>query len=658
MQKKYKEIAKKLRLLFVEDDDTSRELMQVILQEYFDDIVVASSGQEGLKRFEEGGVDLVLTDVNMPEMNGFEMLGHIRKRDEDIPVLVLSAYSDTENMMHAIELNVSGYVLKPINIEQLERELERIVQNIALKEEVKERSHLLEQYQEIVDAGLIVSKTDTQGIITYVNENFCKISGYTKEELLGKSHNIVRHPDNPKEMYEKMWHTISKEKRLWSGVIKNRKKSGGSYYVKSYIKPILDTQGNILEYIALRNDITEIMSPQKQLRDCLKSAKEPALLCMKLDEFNILTELFDVDIIETIEKQLAKKISSYLPFAISTPKVFQLGKGEFASVLNGEDFKVNEKEMLRKIHEMLHAIKKEVVSLGDFEYNVSIVASVSYGNDKLMKNAQLGIEKVLQEGGCLVVANDLVKKEEQRVKTNIDTLVMIKKALDSNQVVSYFQPIVDNATNSVVKHESLVRLIDQSGKAISPFFFLDTAKKGRYYTQITKKVLQNSFEALKKIDKEISINLSALDIENMEINSYILELLEQHKEDASRLVFEFLEDESVKNIDTIIMFIKKVKSYGVKIAIDDFGSGYSNYERLLEYQPDILKIDGSLIKNIHKDEYSYSIVKSIVTFAREQNFETVAEFVENEKILEILKELGIDYSQGYYFSEPKPIEEL
>lgn len=658
MDEKYMQAAQKLRLLFVEDDDTSRELMQMILEEYFNEIVVAKDGQEGLEKFQEGGVDLILTDINMPKMNGLEMIEQIRLINKEIPVLILSAHNDVEHLTQAIELNISGYVLKPINVEQMERELFKIVQTLSLKAEIKERNHLLEEYQEVVDAGLIVSKTDLKGVITYVNDNFCKISEYTQEELLGKLHNIVRHPDNPKDIYAHLWHTISVEKKLWSGVIKNRKKSGGSYYVKSYVKPILDTNGNILEYIALRNDITEIMNPEKQLRDCLKSLNSPALLYMKLDEFAMINELFDTNIIEMIENKLTKTLTKHLSFAVSTPKVFNLKNGTFASVLDGEEFEKNQNEILHKIHDIIHIIKQDVINLGEFEYDVSIVAALSHGNDKLIENANLGIEKLLNEGGCLLVANNLLQKEEENVKHNMDTLIMIQKALDNNKIISYFQPIIENKTHQTVKYESLVRLVNQSGKVLSPFFFLDTAKKGRYYTRITKQVLKNSFAALHKINNEISINLSALDIEKMEINHYIIELLEENKEDASRLVFELLEDENVKNVETIIEFIQKVKSYGVKIAIDDFGSGYSNYERLLEYQPDIVKIDGSLIKNIQTDDYSLSIVKSIVTFAKEQNFETVAEFVENEEIFNILKDLGVTYSQGYYFSEPKPLESL
>jgi len=186
---------------------------------------------------------------------------------------------------------------------------------------------------------------------------------------------------------------------------------------------------------------------------------------------------------------------------------------------------------------------------------------------------------------------------------------------------------------------------------------LDIAKKSKYYPQITNLVLEHSFKALENTDKDISINLSAIDIELKSTRRKILSLLEKYKEDSKRVVFELLEDESVKNFNVIKEFVKEVKKFGAKIAIDDFGAGYSNFERLIDFSPDILKIDGSLIRNILTNEYSLSVVKTIIAFAKERNIKTVAEFVESKEIYELLKELGVDYSQGYYFGRPKDIKE-
>ena len=124
---------------------------------------------------------------------------------------------------------------------------------------------------------------------------------------------------------------------------------------------------------------------------------------------------------------------------------------------------------------------------------------------------------------------------------------------------------------------------------------------------------------------------------------------------ANRVVFEILEDESIKNYQCLISFIDEIKALGCKVAIDDFGSGYSNFEHLLKMNIDYLKIDASLIKNIATDETSYKITKTIIEFAKNLNLKTIAEYGENEKIFNIVRDLGADYSQGYFFSEPLAI---
>lgn len=254
-----------------------------------------------------------------------------------------------------------------------------------------------------------------------------------------------------------------------------------------------------------------------------------------------------------------------------------------------------------------------------------------------------------------ILSNNFAALEQMRAQENMKTVHMIKNAILNSKIVSYFQPIIDNKTKEIVKYESLVRLINEDNKVISPAYFLETAKKSNYYSKITTIVLEHSFNILRNCSVDISINLSALDIENKHMRQTILSFLQTHKEDASRIVFELLEDENIKDFGQVTKFISQVKEYGVKIAIDDFGAGYSNYERLLDYQPDILKIDGCLIRNIESSSYSLSVVKSIVTFAKEQNIQTIAEFIENEEIYNIIKEIGVDFSQGYYFGKPEPL---
>jgi len=165
-------------------------------------------------------------------------------------------------------------------------------------------------------------------------------------------------------------------------------------------------------------------------------------------------------------------------------------------------------------------------------------------------------------------------------------------------------------------------------------------------------MLSKSFEAFKNTDNEFSVNITIEDILNNNIKEYIIMMLEKYNI-GSRVVFEIVESESIENFKEVLYFIKNIKSYGCKIAIDDFGTGYSNFEYLVKLEADYIKIDGSLIKEIDTNITSQIVVKNIVNFAKDLKMKTIAEFVENEFIFKKVKELGVDYSQGYYFSEPK-----
>lgn len=515
---------------------------------------------------------------------------------------------------------------------------------------------LIEQYRVITDKSSIVSKADPQGIITYVNDKFCKISGYSRKELIGKSHNVVRHPDMPKLTYKHMWNQIKKKKKTWQGIIKNRAKNGDPYYVSSTISPIFDRNNNIKEYISVRYDITEIMSDKKQLFDYLEANKLSVLIMVQIEDYNTLEKFYDRATVEQIEKTFGDALLYLLPNKCNFQRVYHLEDGLFAFAKDRRNCQSSKKEIEDVLEKFLANVKEYVIKLGKIEYDISAICSFTYGVIQIYEDAKIGIEKAIAEKKAIVYADGLSGIEYSIALQNIETLHTLKVALNDKKVISYFQPIVNNRTREVSKYESLVRLINEEGNVVPPNKFLEIAKKGRYYLQVTKIVLENSFSSLQTTDKEISINLSVLDIESEDLQKIIFSLLEKYKKDANRIVFELLESEEVQSFKMIVDFIRKVKQLGVKIAIDDFGSGYSNFERLLQYEPDFLKIDGSLIKNIDKSELSKNIVETIVLFAKKQRVKTIAEFVENEEIYKIVKELGIDYSQGYAFGKPQELD--
>ena len=655
-------VSKKLNLLYVEDNEDVRKATLYFLEEFFNNITISTNGTEGFDQFyitnierkNTNPIHLIITDINMPLESGLEMSKRIRELDEQIPILILSAYSDTNYFLESISLGIDGYILKPIQMNQFIKVLNKVITKINNEISLKNNLNLLQQYQNLTDKSSIISKTDPKGIITYVNDEFCKTSKYTSDELIGNSHKIVRHPDNPSSLFQEMWRTIKDEKRMWRGVVRNLNKDKVSYYVDATITPILDINNEIVEYIALRNDITSLMNPRRQLQDAIFNAEHPLVVMLKIENYDNIENFFGKDMIEEIDKRFSKLILETVPSECHFDIVYSLDNGNYALTKDLKNCTKTIDEILANLKIFQQKVNSSKVDLGDIDYDISAILSISYTGN-VYENTKLGIKELLASKQKFIVSNDLSENKYESARKNITTLTKVKKAIEDYRIISYFQPIVNNRTEEIEKYESLVRLVDENGDILAPFFFLDIAKEGQYYSDITGIVLRNSFNALKITAMNISINLSALDIEKASTREELYQLLEEYKEDAHRVVFELLEDENVHDMATIKEFITKVKSMGVKIAIDDFGAGYSNFERLLEYQPDILKIDGSLIKNIETSEYSLAVVKTIVTFAKSQNIQTIAEYAENKEIFEILKSLDIDYSQGYYFGKPVPL---
>jgi len=235
---------------------------------------------------------------------------------------------------------------------------------------------------------------------------------------------------------------------------------------------------------------------------------------------------------------------------------------------------------------------------------------------------------------------------------NIKWTKMLRSALEDGRIQPYFQPIMDISTGRVEKFEALVRLIDETGAPVAPYAFLSVAKKSKLYPQLTRTMVERTFRAFELTSFEFAINLSVEDIEDEVTRAFIYEKLKNYPK-QKRVIFEITESEGIENFAEVSDFIKIVKSIGAKIAIDDFGSGYSNFAYLMKMEVDYIKIDASIIKNIAIDKNSYIITKTIVDFCKQIGIQTVAEFVCEQEILDTITKLGVDYAQGYLIGEPK-----
>lgn len=584
-----------------------------------------------------------------------------------------SITGNLKKLQTASEMITEGQTKIKLQVDKHDEIGDALIAFNIMSEKLSENISFLNGYKTAIDNSSIVSKTDLKGVITYVNQVFCDVSGYTEEELLGRSHNIIRHPDMPKTAFKEMWKTI-KEKKVWKGIVTNRSKDGTPYIVNATILPILDSDNNILEYVAVRHDITELekskeeikkqrtdlltgLDNRNQLLVDLKVAIKPILFYINIDDFSGFNDFYGSEIGDSVLVHFANTLRQLQ--LIEEFKLYSLQADKFILLFHESDFPHQNiqnyfNELFKKIEKnisTIHLEQQNRISISISAGVATYYASDNYQNlilyaDIARKNAQKRQKKFLIFEHSMRQSQDYAK--------NIEWIKRIKEAIKDDRIVTYYQPIIDNKTGKTTKYETLVRMLDHEGVPVSTYIFLQIAQKVKLYPQITKIVITKAlkeFEQHKNI--EFSLNLTIDDILSEEITTFIYKKLKSYP-NSNNLIFEITESEEVSDYKIINNFIEEVKKYGVRIAIDDFGSGYANFEHIININADFIKIDGSLIKNITTDKNAEIITEAIISFSKKLGKKTITEYVHNEEVYEMVKKLGADYSQGFYFSEATP----
>lgn len=540
----------------------------------------------------------------------------------------------------------------------------------SLEKEVQERTvdleqtvSMLDEYKKALENSAIVSKSDANGNIMYVNDAFCKISGYTREELIGKNQSILRPDDVSDEFYGRMWEQIL-NKQVWHGLIKNVSKEGRHYYEDLSITPIIDNDGEIKEFIAIKYDVTELIEKRKEIQQVYTIDKltslpnrsrfiedvgeivRPNIALINIDGFKNINDYYGIASGDALLKQVAEKLRGMLKHDLF--RLYRLHADEFA-ILGKGILEID--EFVALVHHYEQEIEKTPFMVTeDQDITFSVTIGFGSGEQSLVK-ADMALKVAKTEHKEYFVYDETLNLERQYEK-NILMVKRIKSAIEENRIVPYFQPILHIASGSIEKYESLVRM-EEGGDVIPPGAFLPVAKQTKQYFRLSEIMIEKVMEAIKNCRGSISVNLSMEDFSNEKMMDYLKERLENFEE-SDRLIFEILESEAIDNYDALLHSIKEIKQYGVHIAIDDFGSGYSNFTHVLQLAADFIKIDGSLIRDIDVNQNSRILVEGIIDFSKRLQMKTIAEFVENEEILNVLREIGVDYAQGYYIGKPLP----
>ncbi|MDF1615650.1 EAL domain-containing protein [Desulfurivibrio dismutans] len=410
----------------------------------------------------------------------------------------------------------------------------------------------------------------------------------------------------------------------------------------------LNRMSNALHRAATRDQLTGLANRFAFDSDQTR-CRHPLLLLINIDDFKHVNDLYGVRAGDYVLNELAAIFRQLLP---ESPwgDCYRLGGDDFGLLLDEEKEQIAAEELARRV----------LTAVGQAEFNYRdqpIRVNVSLGISRLrplLETADLVLNEVKKHrlGSFLVYQEELNLQE--RIAGNLEVLENARRALNQDDVLAYYQPIVDNTSGEIIKYEALVRLRNPDGQVLSPVMFLEVVKESSLYPEFTRRMVDKIFADFADCRYGFSLNLSIADILEKEVRDYIMAKVRDYPEMAQRLTFEILESEGVENVEPVQAFIEQVKAAGCQIAIDDFGSGYSNFAHILQFKVDSIKIDASLIRNIHQDQQARVLVRTIVDFCRQLGIRTVAEFVHSEDVLRVVKELGIDYSQGYHLGQPTP----
>ena len=374
------------------------------------------------------------------------------------------------------------------------------------------------------------------------------------------------------------------------------------------------------------------------------------IILINIDDFTAINDFYGHDVGDKVLKKLASILKETT--GDSKSEVFKLPSDEFAIIMDTSDLSVPIEE---KIKACTFRISQEsfLVSNGHHAHvSVTVAAALINENETGLANADMTLKLAKRAGKEFMVFNEDLELAKH-YESNIKMANTIKNAINNDCIIPYFQPIIDIKTEKIEKYEALVRLKEKNGNVLSPFYFLETSQKIRLYPQITEIMIEKTFSYFAKNGSKFSINLAFSDILDDKTRTFLFSKIEEYKI-ASQLTIELLETQQNDAEDSVKRFIKDVYKSGANIAIDDFGSGYANFQHMTTMDSDFMKIDGSLIKNIDRDLNARLVVETIIVFAQKLNKKTVAEFVHSKEIYEIVKSLGVDYAQGYYLGKPEP----
>ncbi len=403
-----------------------------------------------------------------------------------------------------------------------------------------------------------------------------------------------------------------------------------------------------------RIDTLTGLGNRKDFQIQLQHFDRPILILINIDRFKHINEYYGTKVADALLVETAKFLEKQIPDNLKA-KLFRLGGDEFGVLYNAKAG-MGIEEVIKKFLDAFKEVHFSIDDLPPIEISVTIGASME--KERLLESADMALKAAKSSKRERFIIYSSAIDITQQIAANIRTSKQLKKALGENRIIPFFQPIVDLSSAKTVKYEALARLKISENEFMTPYHFLEAANQTKLSGELTRQVLIKTLKISEQTGEFFSVNISVSDVENRHDREAIYQLLNQYSKAASHITFEILESEEIKDYEEIGLFVEELKRYGCQVAVDDFGSGYSNFEKLLQLDIDLIKIDGTLIRNIDHDRHAELVVRTIVDFAKEAKLQTVAEFVHCNAVAEKIKEMGVEMGQGFFLGRPLPSEKI
>ena len=569
-------------------------------------------------------------------------------------------------------------------IKRLETYKQNLITENTIRKETEIRLQLFEKVFENANEGITI--TAPNGQIQAVNPAFTRITEYTAQEAIGQNPRILKSDRHDHLFYKTMWRSLVL-KGQWAGEIWNRKKSGTAYPEFLSISAIRDKAGHVSNYVAVFHDITEMKTKDKQIehlayhdpltglanrtlfKDRLEHAVTKArrtgqmvqLIFIDLDNFKNVNDSAGHAQGDNLLKEAAKRFKAATR---NSDTVARLGGDEFIIMVTDVD---NMMEIIGMVNRIQKAFSNPF-EINDKSFHITCSIGISVfpedGNDAetLIRHADLAMYHSKQKGKDKYFLFE--QKMAKEIKQRIEMEMSMRAGLENDEFQVYFQPQVNINTLKPVGLEALVRWIKPDGTVVPPDRFIPLAEESGLIISIGEQVFKKAVEQVCRVrekmqlDLMLSVNVSARQMDDTAFEETASAIIKKASYPADRLKIEITESLLMKDIATIMTRLENLSKIGISTAIDDFGTGYSSLAYLKQMPISTLKIDKSFIDDIVEDPSALALVETIVLMANKLKMGIIAEGVENENQLAILKQMGDMEIQGYIFARPMPLQAL